>query len=325
MTTASGPTLGVVAVSYNQARFIPSFIERLGPQRDGFDEILFIDNCSSDDSHQRFQAVGFGQAIRRDDRILSTALNEAMSRLRSRWILTIAVDDLLTPSAARDIRAALAEVSSACALIYAQREEIDENGTVIVPGRLRSPRYWPRPLRGLLHLMGVIQPSATGWVLRRDAILGIRCRPEEWVEDYGLALRLGLSHGVYEAGRVWVQYRRTAVSWSSTPAPLDEASAVTRMRVINELWPHPGWRRSMALAFAAYSSSRSALGRGDNERALRFAVESLRTWPIVPVGIHTLIRGVQRMRRADLDGRGADHHHRSGSGEALADAKRALE
>jgi glycosyltransferase involved in cell wall biosynthesis len=289
--------LALAAIGYNQARFIPGFLERLRSQREYFDEVLLIDNCGSDDSERLFRESKLGIVLRRGDPTTSGALNDAMRTLKSEWVMPAAVDDLLTHDAGAKIRATLAWAPSNAGMIFCGCDFMDDAGRPLPEKLLSMRRVWPAPSRGLMQLAGLVQPSQPGSIHRRKAFLSVGARPEEWVEDYGISLRVALRYPIVEAGETWAIYRRTAGSWSSIPAVLDNAAAATRQRIIDERWPNNPAMRRFARSLAAYSTARLAVGQRDPRRAIRFSLESLRLAPFLPLGLHTAAHAAKQLMK----------------------------
>jgi glycosyltransferase involved in cell wall biosynthesis len=285
-------TVAAVGLAYNQSRYIDAFAARLLPQKDLFDEVIFVDNCSQDDSEARFLGLGFGRVVRRPDRSTARFLNDIARIAQSEWLLILAVDDLLKPNAARLVRDTLRRAPRNSGQIHCSQNPIDEEGKPMpVPPPLKW-RVWPAPVKGLLQFAGLIQPTQPGVVYRREAVLATVAREEEWIEDYGLTVRLGLRYPAVDADVCWAERRVVPRSFGSVAWPLENASAVTRQNIAAELARGTLTLRAMQ-SLAAYGRSRFLIGQGDWRGTMRLSLESLSLNPLLPLGLHTLVRAAQ--------------------------------
>jgi hypothetical protein len=156
-------------------------------------------------------------------------------------------------------------------------------------------RVWPAPLKGLAQFAGLVQPVQPGVIYRRAAVLSVLAREEEWVEDYGLTVRLGLRYPSADTDACWLERRVVPTSFGSVAWPLENATAATRQAIAMESAPGRAALAAMQ-SLAAYNTSRLLVGQRNWRSATRFALESLSLNPIVPLGLHTLYRALQQRR-----------------------------
>lgn len=99
-------SVSVVVPFYNLARWLPGCLESVRAQTRPPDEILVIDDGSTDtdarelmDSLERSGGVGPAlRVVRQANRGLSAARNAGVRAARSRWVLPLDADDMLAPS-----------------------------------------------------------------------------------------------------------------------------------------------------------------------------------------------------------------------------------
>jgi len=99
-------TISVIIPSYNAARWLPRSIESVLAQTRPADEVLVVDDGSTDDTEEVCRTYSDKvRYVRRKNGGLSAARNTALALIRSEWFLSLDADDLLYPQAL----AALAE------------------------------------------------------------------------------------------------------------------------------------------------------------------------------------------------------------------------
>ena len=101
---AVAPTLGVVAISRNEERDLPSFLSNVLPW---VDEVVLVDDNSTDKTREI--ARGAGEKLRLVAHPMSEGgfaeqRNVGIRHARSEWLLHMDVDERVTPALAREIR-----------------------------------------------------------------------------------------------------------------------------------------------------------------------------------------------------------------------------
>lgn len=104
------PTLGVVAISYNEERDLPGFLEHLLPW---VDEVVIVDDGSTDQTAELARAAGmkvkFVTSPRQQGEYYSHQRNKGIAIAQSDWLLHMDIDERVTPELAREIRQAISE------------------------------------------------------------------------------------------------------------------------------------------------------------------------------------------------------------------------
>lgn len=105
---AARPTLGVVAISHNEEKDLPAFLEHLLPW---VDEIVLLDDGSTDHTAEIARAAGskvkFIISPRRPGEYYSHQRNKGIDAATSDWLLHMDIDERVTPELAAEIQAAI--------------------------------------------------------------------------------------------------------------------------------------------------------------------------------------------------------------------------
>ena len=101
-------TLGVVIVNYNCANFVKECIDSVLAQNIPFDEIIFVDDCSTDNSHQIIESYSTRddiQFIKNGSNIgLVKTLNNSIELLNTDLVLVLNSDDFLHIDSVKEIK-----------------------------------------------------------------------------------------------------------------------------------------------------------------------------------------------------------------------------
>ncbi|XCN74213.1 MAG: glycosyltransferase family 2 protein [Candidatus Electrothrix aestuarii] len=101
----TSPTLGVVAISYNEEQNLPVFIEHLLPW---VNEIVIIDDGSSDRTAEIAMKggskVNFLASPRNEGEYFSDQRNKGIAASTSHWLLHMDIDERVTPALADEIK-----------------------------------------------------------------------------------------------------------------------------------------------------------------------------------------------------------------------------
>ncbi len=104
------PTLGVVAISYNEERDLPGFLDCLLPW---VDEIVIVDDGSTDRTEEIAKAGGhkvkFVSSKREHGEYFSHQRNKGIDRAESDWLLHMDIDERVPPELAREISEAICD------------------------------------------------------------------------------------------------------------------------------------------------------------------------------------------------------------------------
>ncbi len=98
------PTLGVIAISYNEKRDLPGFLKNL---QSWVDEIVIVDDGSTDNTESTARAAGekvnFIVSPRQENEYFSHQRNKGIEAAESEWLLHMDIDERVTPELAREI------------------------------------------------------------------------------------------------------------------------------------------------------------------------------------------------------------------------------
>ena len=184
-------SVSVVITTYDHAHFLGAALASVAAQSHPVDEVIVVDDGSTDDPGAVVARWPDVTLIRQDNRGLAAARNTGLRAARSPFVLFLDADDLLTPVA---VAAGLAcfDRHPDAALVYGAHRRIDVGGTPI-GGR----RYEPvsgDPLAALLR-GNLIAMHATV-LYRRDVLVAAGGFDERLrlCEDYDVYLRLARSH-----------------------------------------------------------------------------------------------------------------------------------
>lgn len=105
---SSPSTLGVVAISHNEAQDLPRFLQNVEPW---VDEIVIIDDGSTDDTSLIAEGAGrkvtFVHAPRAEGEYYADQRNKGIDAASSDWLLHMDIDERVSPELAAEILAAV--------------------------------------------------------------------------------------------------------------------------------------------------------------------------------------------------------------------------
>ncbi|HZL59464.1 MAG TPA: glycosyltransferase family A protein [Stellaceae bacterium] len=310
----TAPSLTVILTNRDHGRFLPQSLSALLAQTRPADEIIAIDDVSSDDSVAIMTRILAGRPtariIRNETHLgVVRSLNRGLAMARSDVVFFMAADDLTYPTLFAT-GMTLLDAHPQAGLFSSRSHAIDEAG--------RSEGIIPTPIP--LSRAGFIPPAAAARLLmrevswfmgnttlyRRAALAAPGGFPEElgsFTDGY-ISQVLALTHGACFSPEVLGAWRRLegGYSWSlSTNAGEAErlvARTVALMAAAGSPFPagYAGrWRRRFLFGlrrFALRQARRKAAGRSLPERLAGAGVElvetawlmmTLRFWDIVAV------------------------------------------
>jgi alpha-1,3-rhamnosyltransferase len=184
-------SVSVVVPSYNHAQFVAAALRSIMKQTLFPEQLLVIDDGSSDDSPKVIDRVlnecPFPcELVTRNNRGLCATLNEGFARTRGDYFAYLGSDDLWLPDFLR-ARVNLLESRPDAVLAYGHAYFIDEQNS-IVDCTADWAQYADGDVREmLLHTTAPMSPTV---LYRRDALWQQCWNEESKLEDYDLYLRL---------------------------------------------------------------------------------------------------------------------------------------
>jgi glycosyltransferase involved in cell wall biosynthesis len=238
-------SVSVVIPAYNASRFIAETLQSVLAQTLLPDEILVVDDGSSDDTAAIAEAFGAPvRVFRRTNQRQAAARNFGVEQATGDWIAFLDADDLWAPNKLAMQFDELARHPEAD-ICYTGRVLLLQRGdTATLGGVISVPPA--AEIRRALFVDATFLPSSV--VIRRSTILGVNGfdpRIQYGNEDYDLWLRL-LHAGVVFAAccQPLVSYRRHETNTALHEAWLDECMDIYLRLVVPHL---PGFKRPMAL------------------------------------------------------------------------------
>lgn len=201
---------------FNGERFLGETLQSLLRQSEPFEEIIIIDDGSTDATpsivekwrteHSRIRYVPLD-----NNRGVSHARNTGVKLARSEWCLFMDSDDLAHPDLLAHYRKRIRqweESGQRTDMLFCSSEQIDESGRIIgLPSRFVEAE--PHEMTGYLFVRNPVVTSS-GVMVRRDVVLhlggfntGIR-----YSEDWEFWLKISQEHAIRYADRTLIQVRR---------------------------------------------------------------------------------------------------------------------
>jgi glycosyltransferase involved in cell wall biosynthesis len=182
-----GMSVAVIIPTFNYARFLPEAIMSVLAQTRQADEIIVVDDGSTDDPASivaQFQTV---RLLRQENRGPSAARNKGLRNCKTSHIVFFDADDRLLPAALESGLNCIAGCPD-CAFVYGGHRRISVDGHPLGPDVVR-------PIKGDAHLaflrLNLAGPPMTV-LFRRDCLLAVNGFDEtlRHCEDYDVYLRL---------------------------------------------------------------------------------------------------------------------------------------
>ena len=276
------PTVSVIIPCYNHARLLAGAVESALAQTRSADEIIVVDDGSTDDTPG--VARRFGSRIiyvRQDNLGLAGARNTGIRRARGEVVALLDSDDLWRPTFLETMTSVVAQHPGA-ALYYSGWRYIDAEGRELASwGGIKqvSP---PEVYRALLRADFLV-PSAV--ILRRSIVVeaGLFDESLRSQEDWDLWIRLARRWACVGIAAPLVRYRLTPGSLSSNVAVM----AAAAFRVVEKHFgrddgPPATWSADMRRAYGGANRfcAIAALSRaGDRPACARYLRRALEADP----------------------------------------------
>lgn len=185
--------IAVIIPAFNQSQFLAEAIESVLTQTRQADDVIVVDDGSTDDTAAVVAEFPAVRLIRQDNLGPSAARNTGLRGCKTSYIVFLDADDRLLPNA---LESALACMSTHpdCAFVYGGHRRISEDGHPLGPDVVRL-------LNGDAHLallrQNLVGPPMTA-LFRRDYLLAVNGFDEtlRHCEDYDIYLRLARRYPV---------------------------------------------------------------------------------------------------------------------------------
>ena len=205
-------TVSVIITTFNHAHFLADAISSVLAQTRQADEIVVVDDGSTDHPEAIVANFPVARIIRQDNRGLPAARNTGLRNCATSHIVFLDADDRLLPTALESGLACAAKQPD-CAFIYGGYRRISEDGQPI-----GGDLY--RPLFGNAHLAFLcgnpIGMHATV-LYRRNCLVDVGGFDETLrrCEDYELYLRIAHSYRIWSHDAIVAEYRRHGQNMSA--------------------------------------------------------------------------------------------------------------
>jgi glycosyltransferase involved in cell wall biosynthesis len=229
------PTVAIVVPNYNHARYLPDSLASISAQSRQPDEVLIVDDGSSDDSiavierflseHPHWRLIKHAER-----RGVVERQNEALAEVRSEWITFLGADDLLSPGfldCASEIAARYPGAGLVCGCVEVFGDLLKRSLRPPILPKVTAGFVSPDGFRKLLQF-GDNYFLGTGSLYRRAAVLGLGGFDKELgsISDSFLARQLAARFGFGFAPRVFGYWRihgqNYSVSTATDPQRLDD-------------------------------------------------------------------------------------------------------
>jgi glycosyltransferase involved in cell wall biosynthesis len=203
--STDGSTVAVIIPTYNHARFIGEAIKSVLAQTRPADEIIVVDDGSTDNLAAVVVEFPTVRLLRQGNHGRSVARNTGLRNCKSNYVVFLDADDRLLPNA---LEAGLACMATHfdCGFVYGGYRIISEDGRSLsgdIVNLFNGDGY-------LAFLRQNLAGSPMTVLFRRDCLLAINGFDEACVlcEDYDVYLRLARRHPIASYPTIIAEYRR---------------------------------------------------------------------------------------------------------------------
>jgi glycosyltransferase involved in cell wall biosynthesis len=241
------PSVAVVITTFNHVCFLPQALHSVMAQTRCADEIVVIDDGSTDDPAA--VVSGFAQVtlIRQENQGLAAARNTGLRALRSDKVVFLDADDRLLPNALFDGLACFAAAPH-CALVFGAHRRIDEAGQPL--GDIVYQPVGAEPYQDLLRGNVIGMHATVMYDRARLADLGGFDTALKRCEDYDVYLRLARTSPLASHANTVAEYRwhggnmsanhRQMLSWTLRVHGREQRAALA-MPATAEAWRNGRW------------------------------------------------------------------------------------
>jgi glycosyltransferase involved in cell wall biosynthesis len=210
--------ISVVIPSFNAAHFLPAAIESIRQQTSQVDEIIIVDDGSTDDTEQVIHSIGSDIIyIRQANSGVSASRNKGISVATGHLIAFLDADDLWLPQKI-ERQARVFEDNPRVGLVAADRAEINEQGNLLLASLFKKQGLYrffleleghpiPNVLSRLLHVNFIPTSSVMVRKSTLDKIGGFDTSIR-YGEDLELWARIAIEFDIVCLPDVLIHYRR---------------------------------------------------------------------------------------------------------------------
>jgi glycosyltransferase involved in cell wall biosynthesis len=274
-------SISVVIPAYNASRFVSETLRCVLRQTLPADEILLIDDGSTDDTAAIAESFGPPvRVIRRANARQAASRNFGVQEATSEWIAFVDADDLWEVNKLARQMEELARNPLADLCYTARVEFVEQDGSVELGSVLPAPR--PEDIRQALFRNTTFMPSSV--IIRRSTFLAAGGFDTQFkiIEDWDLWLRL-LHAGIVFAAcpEPLLLYRIHPHSASSNAIPaLVETKQIYRRRVLPHLPKSTRWLSHMKSQSGQEAAAAYVLRRVGDPRYLSMMATSILRYPL---------------------------------------------
>jgi glycosyltransferase involved in cell wall biosynthesis/SAM-dependent methyltransferase len=197
-------TVAVIMTTYNHAHFLLEAIHSVLAQTHPADEILVVDDGSSDDPAAVVSLCASVKLIRQNNQGLSAARNAGLKAVRSDKVVFLDADDRLLPNAIAAGLACYANDAS-CGFVYGGYRLIDQHGRPF--GKDVYNLVGPQPYRDMLRGNQIGMHATVMYDRARLVASGGFDPAVERCEDYDVYLRMSRDGPIASHPQFVAEYR----------------------------------------------------------------------------------------------------------------------
>lgn len=223
-SAATKPLVSVVIATYNRAALVRRAVESALAQTEGRLEVVVSDDCSPDHTVELLSSLGDPRVeIQRQSANVGVWENwtAALHRARGEFVIFLGDDDWLSPNFITTHLELLSQDQTLTAT-FSPMTEVSSQGEL---GRRFVPAM---PVRGRTGQVEFLRPVLAcnlffgAAVFRREVAVSFwdQTRPDDWVADVGLMLRMALDPSVTVSAVTGCEYFKTMSQKNASHAQL---------------------------------------------------------------------------------------------------------
>lgn len=254
------PTIAIVVVCYNQARFLDDALRSALSQSLVADDVILVDDGSTDDTAAVAAGYPSVRYLRQANAGLSAARNAGLASTSADFVLFLDSDDVLERGALASAAPALLRPSRR-AFVYGGYREVSEDRTSFA---VHPPVVTDTVFDDLLRMGNFIAMHGTvlydAEILRVSGGFDVGLRS---CEDFDVYLRLARAHPVGTYSSIAAEYRRHGESLSRDMLSMIETARSVLERHADDRSKRVAARQGMAAMTAYYGEQfwSAAIGR----------------------------------------------------------------